>query len=222
MSVPYTEFRWFYPPRSASRIPYDGNPVLKMWKGYSDARAQYKMNGTNAMVVCHPNRSIELWSRHKEHNIPQKIKNYLLPMEMRHAINAFTPSGTFTIYNAELLHHKTTNVKNTLYFFDTLVYDGQYLTGVNYQDRHKIIWENLQGRTMPLHEQSISDQMYVAHNMPASEWDAAWEQAQPSTYCEGLVLKRLGPTSILQRALRERNNEAFLCRIRKPTKNYQH
>jgi hypothetical protein len=222
MPQPYTEFRWFYPPRTKSRFPYNGNPVLKMWKGFADSIAQFKMNGINTMIVVFPNRTIELWSRHKEEGVPQMVKNYQLTPEHTAEILRISPPGSFSIWNAELLHHKTTMVKDTFYFFDVLVFGGQHLTGTEYRDRHAMIWDLLKGAVMPLNEPFINGGLFVAENIPVEKWDQAWKDAQPSPYVEGLVLKRMGATSRLQMGLSEINNGGFIARCRKPNKNYQH
>jgi hypothetical protein len=45
--------------------------------------------------------------------------------------------------------------------------------------------------------------------------------AQGVDHCEGLVLKRSGAVSRLAPGGSEYNNESFMCRVRKPHKNYR-
>lgn len=222
MMKPFNQFTHMYPPRTRSRIPFNG-PVTKVWQKFSDSIAQYKMNGVNTQVVVFPDRHIELWSRHMitEEN-GGKVKNFNLSFQHRDAILDFTPKDKFSIYNAELLDSRTTNVKNTFYFFDVLVYDGMHLIGKNYAYRHALIWEKLNGITMPIDSPSISNGFYVAQNLPHSEWNNAWANALKSKYVEGLILKRLGSTSNLQPPLRQINNDGFMARCRKPNKNFQY
>jgi len=221
MTVPYTEFQHHYPPRTANKVPYNSS-VYKMWKRLPDAIGQFKMDGTNTQVVVHPDRHIELFTRHKLLHTEKldPVSNFTLPDVLQARILDFTPKDTFTVYNAELLHHKTKMVKNTLYFFDVLVWDGQHMLGVPYGERHKIIWEILDGKRLPLHENMIDGQLAVAHNILVKDWDTAWEDAKKSQYCEGLVLKRFGSTSGLQLGLSEKNNGSFMVKVRKPKKNY--
>lgn len=227
MSNPYTEHRWFYPPRSDSVIPYKDCATLRMWKKFDDAVGQYKFNGTNDQMVIYPDQKIEHWGRHKytpgtrkpnPNGVPEKM-DYELPKALRDEILAFTPKGVFTIYNVELMNAKTTMVKNTLYFFDVLVWESTHLLGTEYGERHKIIADRLLGRFMPMDAQRIENQLYVAENIPASQWDAAWAQAQQTAYCEGLFFKRFGPSSRLTYGNNEKNNGGFMCRSRKGTKN---
>ena len=229
MPQPYTKFAWFYPPRSDSVMPYKPSPVLDMWKSFPDAMAQYKMDGTNDQLVVFPDRHIEHWGRVKVNPItrkadPRGIPNkldYVLPTALRDQIVDLTPKGVFTIYNVELLHYKTTMVKNTLYFFDVLVWAGQHMLGVEYAARYKILSGLFGKQYLPLDIPQIDGKVFVAENLPFQEWDTAWERVQSSAYCEGLVLKRFGAVSRLQIGDREKNNSGFLCRIRKPKKNYQ-
>jgi hypothetical protein len=227
MPVPFNNFVWSYPPRGDTRIPYKDTGVIRMWKRYDDAIAQYKMNGTNDQVVVFPDGKIEHWPRHKylpgtrkpdANGVPYKM-DYELPKHMREEILDLTPRGKFTIYNAELLHHKTTMVKNTLYFFDVLVWDGQHLLEVEYRERYAILPRLFGSRNFSLDLPKVDGKIFVAENLKPSEWDDAWKRLQPSPYTEGLVLKRLGAVSRLQRGDREKNNGGFLCRCRKANKN---
>ncbi len=230
MPIPYTEHKFFYPPRSDSVIPYKDTPILRMWKGFSDSIAQFKLNGTNDQLTIYPDGKIEHWGRHKykpgtripdPNGVPDKM-DYVLPREMRDQILDLTPRGKFSIFNVELLHSKTTMVKNTLYFFDTLVWNSEHLLGVEYKERYDIIHGILGDAYFPLDLPKIDGKIYIAENIQPSEWDDAWECAKRSAYCEGLVFKRTGAVSRLQHGNAEKNNGNFMCRSRKGTKNYRH
>ena len=118
-----------------------------------------------------------------------------------------------------MMHSRTTQVKDVLYFFDVLVWKGMHLLGVSYKDRHSINVEIFGKRNFDLDSATIKGKIYVAENMAANLWDAAWAKAQSCKFCEGLVLKRTGAVSVLTNGDRLLNNGGFLCRIRKPTKN---
>lgn len=226
MPIPYTEFRWSYPPRGDTVIPYKDSSVLRMWKKFDDSVAQYKMNGTNDQVVVFPDRRIEHWSRHKvgpngkpnPSGTPKRL-DYTLPTALRDEILDFTPKGKFTVYNAELLHAKTTMVKDTLYFFDVLVWDGEHLLGVEYGKRHALLMKLLGPRYFPLDLNQENGKLFVAENLTPNQWDEAWQRLQRSPYTEGLVLKRTGAVSRLQLGDREKNNGGYICKCRKANKN---
>lgn len=232
--TPYTEFRWFYPPRTDMRAAYIGDgPLIGMWKRMSDSVAQFKLNGVNDQLIVYPDRHIEHWSRHKldeqrkdsSTGKPDQIKNFTLPTSMRDEILDLTPAGTFTIYNVELMDSRTKRIKNTLYFFDVLVYEGQHLLGMTYAERYGILQKMFGARYFSLDMENIDGKIFVAENLPPSKWDETWAALKAKgpayTEVEGLVLKRTGITSALSAGLREKNNSGFMCRVRKPTKNCQ-
>jgi hypothetical protein len=47
-----------------------------------------------------------------------------------------------------------------------------------------------------------------------------WQRTQTIDYCEGLVIKRMGPVSALVYGGQEYNNSGWMTRMRKPKKNY--
>ncbi len=222
---------WFYPPRTASSIPYKDSPVLRMWKRYADAIAQLKGDGTNTQIKVFPDHDrIELWGRQKldeqdkasRTGEPRQIKNYTLTDEARREVLAMTPKGSFAIYNVELMHFKTTMVKNVLYFFDVLVWEGMHLLGVEYRERYKIISDRLGKRYLPIGLPKLDGGLFIAENIPMERWDETWKALTPSPYIEGLILKRMGSNSRLQYGNDQNNNGGFLCRVRKPKKNFLH
>lgn len=209
-------------------MPYNPkSPVFQMWKRYKDAIAQFKCNGTNCQLTIHPDGKIELWSRHRldergrpsPSGVPQRIKNYSLPTDLADRVRGFSPRGSYTIWNVELMHFKTRTVKDCLYFFDVLVYGGKHLLGVNYAKRYELLEKLESDGDVPTDAENLNTKIFVARNIPANEWDLAWQQAQSCSYIEGLMLKRTGPVSSLTIGDREKNNGGFMCKIRKPTKN---
>lgn len=228
MPIPMTEFRWFYPPRSSSDFPpkWDSG-VMHAWMKMSDAVAQPKANGSNAMIVVdRAKRLIEFWSRHKIDPLTgkdspsgnPKMLDYVAPRWMIDQVFDMSPQR-LTVYNAELLHTKVTVTKNSLYFFDTLVWDGEHLIGVEYKERLAILQILLRERFIPLTAPRIDNQIYVANPILPSEWPLWWDKIRPCPYLEGLVLKRTGAVSRLAFGDRAQNNGGFLARVRKPTKN---
>lgn len=226
-----SEFRWFFPPRSSSDFPpkWDSG-IMKMWMGLSDSIAQPKANGTNIMlVVDRPKRLMEFWTRHKidpltgkdsPHGIP-KQSDYVPPKPIADQVFDMSPQS-LAVYNVELLHSKTTMVKNTLYFFDLLVWEGQHLIGVEYKERFGIVQGLLGERFIPLTLPRIDNQIYIANNIAPSEWALWWDMIRPCPYMEGLVLKREGAVSRLTYGSKMKNNDGFIARVRKPTKNMRY
>jgi len=219
---PYTKFQFIYPPRCETKIPYEiDSPVLKMWKGFPDAIAQYKLNGNRNVIYVSPSGDIEFWNRHQER------QKYIIPDVMAAQIRKFSPLGHWTIWDTELLHTRTKHIKNTLYFYDCLVWESQYLIGQTYSERFSIVQKCLGDRFAPLDSNMFIDNIYIARNIPVSGWDLAAKETKiqemmvGKDFCEGLVFKRTGNISRLAYGYQEVNNGGFMCKTRKPTKNSQ-
>lgn len=208
---PYSGY-YIYPPRTTSKIPYTKNPVLDMWRKWPDAVAQLKLNGTRNLIIVQPDRSIQFWNRHKE------LQKYVIPAEMRSQILDMSPAGYYTVWDTELVHTKTKDVKDVLYFFDCLVWESQHLLGSTYAERFAIC-QRLICDYIPYDSKLIKEHIYIAQNFPVAEWDAVWQACKTCNHIEGLVLKRTGPSSRLLFGGTEKNNGSFMCRIRKYNKN---
>lgn len=216
---PYTEFKLMYPPRTESTIPYGDNPVLKMLKRHPDSIAQFKMNGNRNLIFGFPDGTIQMWNRGGKDE-PQTQQKFEIPNTMLIGLQSMFPKGKWTIWDSELIHTKTKTVKNVVYIFDVLVWESQHLIGMNYGERFKIAQDLMGKRFMPLEADAVTENIYIAENMPPEKWDTAWAMAQPSPYCEGLVFKRVGNISALKHGYQVMNNSGFMCKSRKPTKNF--
>jgi hypothetical protein len=216
MPVPYNQWRYFCPPRTNVKIPF-GSPVQNAWARMSDAVGQFKLNGSRNIVAIDPDDNIQFWNRHREQQ-----RNYVVTAELREQIRALAyPKGRWNLFDSELMHFKTPDVKNTVYLFDTLVWGGEHLIGVDYATRFALV-QQLTDKYFPLDSAPLSNRLFIANNFKAVEWTAAWNAAQSAKSIEGLVLKRTGPVSRLtDGGLSEYNNGGFMCRIRKPFKNSQ-
>jgi ATP-dependent DNA ligase len=137
---------------------------------------------------------------------------------MREFILDNTPKGNFTVYNAEVIHQKTRTIKDVLYVFDVLVWDGYNLIGNTYGQRYSI-FEKFISQTLEPDRTPIPGSVMRARNIPANRWNDSWESVQDIDWIEGLVLKRTGGVSVLRYGTSEVNNDGFMLRVRKPSKN---
>ena len=199
---------YFYPPRTESKIPYTESPVMSMWRGYTDSVAQYKLNGNRNLVKVSPEGTVEFWNRHNEK------QKYVIPAPIRDFFLGISLPGKWTVWDSELLHTKTKNVKDVVYVFDCLVWDSQHLIGKTYEERHRIVRERIPSIMSFIRPVTG---VYSAENIPVAYWDIAWETAKAFDFVEGLVLKRSG--GILEFGSAKVNNSGFMCRVRKPHKN---
>lgn len=215
--MPYTDFRYIYPPRPLSKIPFDpSSPVFKAWAKQPDSLAQLKLNGSRNIIFIDPQDNVQMWNRHKELH-----RSYTVSTELIKKIKALPyPKGFWNVFDSELMHLKTPIVKDTIYFYDTLVWGGEYLIGKSYAERYQYL-TNFGLPSFPLERRIMSNVLFVAQNYRPSEWNDVWKALQSNDVLEGLVIKRAGTISNLQTGNREENNGGWMVRVRKPHKNFQ-
>lgn len=217
--LPYTDFQYLLPPRTKAKAPFDVTiPVIQQWMKMPDAVAQLKINGQRNVIYISPEDKIELWGRHLE-----KHRSYTITPELEAKVRALNyPRGKWNVFDSELLHLKTSNVKNTIYLFDVLVWNGEYLIGDTYKERYGLLSQLGDLDVFPLDKPSIDGMIYGAQNLVSAAWAGTWQAIANNSAVEGFVLKRTGAVSRLQQAGRsEINNSGFMCRVRKPSKNAQ-
>jgi hypothetical protein len=224
MPEPMADFRAFYPPRTKQNIDPLVGVAWDMWAGFEDAVAQFKLKGTRNMTVIRPSGAYEMWGRGGgKKGLPQIQLQYALTPKMRAELESYGLSkGKLHVIDGELMHAKTKNIKDSLYQFDILVHDGMYLLGLPYAERYALLRSIMGGeRLLPEAFQMEEGRSYLATNYQPDRWKWMWEQAQPYDPCEGMVLKRMGFVSALKPGGNEVNNDGWMCRVRKPTKNYR-
>jgi ATP dependent DNA ligase domain len=158
------------------------------------------MNGSNSTIYVSPDREVMAWNRHGS-----KFQWDFSPETA--AIFAMIPGRNWWVFNGELMHFKTRNVKHTHYLFDVLVFDGDLLLGTTYMERYErlfSIW-NIQ-QTLPGYF-VLDRYTWLARNYVKSFGEVLGQTLTPE--CEGLMLKRpegrwMGPaaTGWMTRVLR--------------------
>lgn len=137
--------------------------------------------------------------------------------------------STWSVFDGELLHSKTPNVKDRLVLFDVLVHNGSYLTKTTYQDRYQRLQNLLGGALIPESETGrelalrYNDCLWLAENHQYEGPEDAMRLFKDKTdldEIEGLVLK--DPGGKLMPGVSERNNSSWLVRVRKEHKNYRY
>lgn len=131
--------------------------------------AQIKKNGTNTVVMVHPDRRVVAWDRRGE---IQKAWQF---NEQTGAIFAALPrlanANDWYVFNGELINAKARHdkrIKNQIYLYDILVCGGIALTGTKYQDRYQLLFDTLaQGRefgepTIDTHFWRLDDYISIA------------------------------------------------------------
>jgi hypothetical protein len=158
--------------------------------------AQLKKNGTCTVISIDECGDIEFWNRHKEIH-----KAWVAPQHIIDYFKQFPDS----VFVGELLHNKSTTIKNTIYLFDVLVYRGIEQVGETLNDRLNIIKHLPDGKNIIKVENIYSNFRKV--------FDSLTEEID-----EGLVFK--DPESRLKFCYKDGLNANWQVKCRKLTKNY--
>jgi hypothetical protein len=205
------------------------SPIAALWSRFPNTFAQLKLNGNRNIIKVNADRSIEFWNRH------EGKQDYVVTAEMREEILRISPEGTVTVWDSELMDKKFKGIKDVIYLYDVLVWEGKHNIGMTYGERYALLSSrvapngNAAEYHMPLELASIERPMYLAQNYVGSEWAALWVKLQElwkaenwdTPWIEGLVAKRFDAVSQLQKGNQEYNNSGFMCRFRRPHKNYR-
>ena len=209
----FEKFIYLYPPRPETSVQFGS----KAFNGFKKPgwKAQYKLNGQRNLIFIEPDGNIQLWNRHRE-----KHRNFKCPGWLIEEIQSqmHVERGKWTVIDGELLHAKHASVKNTMYLWDVLVLNGEYLINTTYADRYKMLSDVLDVNGQNDFANVISDHIWFARNIEPEMWDSAWEKTSVPII-EGFVLKntlaRLAP------GFSSRNNSSWMVRCRLETKNYK-
>lgn len=223
MPIPYRKMFVMFPPRP------DGSSRPEDIISYPGWWAQRKFNGTRTLVFLDPNGTIHFRNRHQEphraYTVSQAMEDSWQDLRNRSGLQ----TSKWSVFDGELLHSKTPNVKNRLVLFDLLVQDGSYLTKSTYRDRYERLnallgsptkSEGETGRKLALR---YNECLWLAENHTWTDARSAMALFKDKTdldEIEGLVLKDPGGT--LSPGVSETNNSSWLVRVRKPHKNYRY
>jgi hypothetical protein len=219
--MPYNG-QYIFPPRTKMTAPfYNGqkesngiSDIVRLWLKIKNVKAQFKLNGNRNLIKVSPAGDIEMWNRHQER------QKYSIPQSMKDEILRISPPGVWTVWDSELMDTKTKEIKDVIYMYDILVWQSEFMVGQTYDDRYNLLEKQVGQRYIPLDVHSIKEPMYLARNFEPHEWEGAWRAASKLPWIEGFVLKRFDHISRLEKGTQEYNNSGFMCRIRKPHKNY--
>lgn len=191
-----------YPPRPTNAIIAPLIPVFEK-RGFW---AQIKWNGTCTVVSVSPDGDIVFKTRHGEDH-----KAWTPKPEMVEYFRNFPDS----IFVGELLHNKGPSIKDTLYLFDVLRYQGTDLVGTTFEERQTKIMQSEVRKIKPLHAT-----VWVADNYVDEGLYGLWNNLSSggTPLIEGLVLKN--PNGVLEPYYKASANAGWQVKCRFPHKNY--
>ena len=172
----YDYFMYLTPPRAEDRIA----PALLSFYEKQGWLAQIKKNGTNSVIFVSPEKKLTAMNRHGDvHRQWSFTKNSAEPF-------LCLPGKGWWVVNAELLHAKTPNIKDTNYIHDVLVADGEWMIGEEYSKRYKILEEVFKGAPDGDHL-TINANTWLASNI-SDKFRSTFDSLK-KIEDEGLVLK---------------------------------
>lgn len=198
----YAEYQYLWPPRPEQKI---ARPQLSYYENQG-WWAQKKKNGTCTLVFA-KGAQVIFKTRHND--------DHKLWTPKREHISFFAGSKGWNVYVAELLHSKVAGgPKDQLYIFDTLVSNGDYLTGSTFADRQVLLHDRFNG-------QDEGDQVRVSSYVAIAKcfdegFSEMFENLAPED--EGLVLKN--PLATLKPCYKPDSNASWQVKCRVPHKNY--
>jgi hypothetical protein len=185
---------FLYPPRPENRILPGLIPSFER-RGWV---CQLKKNGTCSLAFVDATGTVIFKTRHNEdHKAWTPTPDIIL----------FFSQFRNSIFVFELLHSKGGGVKNTVYIFDLLMYDGKYLVGMSLRERLDIL------EKLKIDVPNIS----VAETYTTGFLSIFQNLTNPLD--EGIVLKR--PDAPLEMCFRDGTNTSWQVKCRKATKNYE-
>jgi len=198
----FNEYKYLWPPRPSKAVP------INLLKHYENQKwiGQFKKNGTCTVLYVQPNKEIIAKTRHDtDHKTWSPRKEFAGQF-------ATLPGNGWYVFAGELLFN------DTLYIFDLLVNNGDYLVYRTLDERLNQLRD-----LFPKKAASIRKSHYIANRKLwvaetiSSNFVEVYEKLS-SDEDEGLVLK--DPQSKLNMCLAAESNSAWQIKCRKPTKNY--
>jgi ATP-dependent DNA ligase len=210
----YKKFMYLWPPRPQTTIkPFSSH--FEAMKKRANWIGQLKMNGQRNGLYVDPDGGIDMWNRHNTHHLNYNAQAWVIDMLKKIIAESKAIPGQWLVLDGELLHCKDKTTKNIFYFWDVLVYNGEYLIGTTYEERHKILLDLFSAIT-PVSEDEgvikVTDNFWLAKNIEPEQYDEVWKRTETS-FVEGFVFKnKIGR---LKPCIGMKNNPDWMVRCRK-------
>lgn len=199
----YDEYSYLWPPRPERKVP----PTTFNFYQSRGYWAQVKKNGTCTVIFARGKEVIFKTRHDDDHKAwspkPEHIKFFQ------------SDSTEWTVYTAELVHSKTPHIKDQLYIFDILVDSGVHLSGMTFEERQNLLYQNHPNGVYEPTQYRIHPYVSLAINFK-TDYQHLWKSLQVED--EGLVLK--DPTAKLVACIKQTANAGWQVKTRRPTKNY--
>lgn len=217
----FDNFIYFYPEKPV--LIHRDQALVNELSENDNYVAEPKYNGTRCVVVC-LNGNIEFWTRH---GAPVKNMNKSAPEyeEMVKEIKSNLPAKGHYQFEGELRHSKVIGVQFKLVLWDCLIYDGEYLNKLTYDERRELVLKHFQtppnasGKVINLdayrRRVSVIEQYTGDFKAIFDEFVSGQRQLGTPEECEGLVIKNRKGKLALGR--RTNPDSKWMFKIRKET-----
>lgn len=191
---------YFYPNRPTLVPPDPANPLnpspdyINGLEATGRYIAERKWNGDNVLINT---STLTFMNRQKE-----PLKRYIASPEILEELKRWPRN---TVINAELLHFKTVNIKNTLIVHCIMVWEGKPLIGKTWGDSRKLL------ETCP-----AGKRVRISETFQSGFWDL-FQQAD-GVEVEGIILK--DPNGKIVFSTTPIKDVPWMLKIRKPCKKY--
>ncbi|GEP94482.1 DNA ligase-like domain-containing protein [Chitinophaga cymbidii] len=213
----YSDFKYIYPPRAEVAIA----PGLLSGLG-KEWIAQPKYNGSCAVLFINGQSEYKLFNR----------KNEELSLQNPIQYTALNDSDKYMVLCGEYLNKNKYGengkpFNHKFIIWDILVWRGRYLIGVTFESRLTLLYELfgtsrgfVSENDMIIFNHLIATQVENVFMAPAylDNYSELYNEIIQTDLYEGLILKKANAK--LEPGFRERNNQSWQIKARKPTLNY--
>lgn len=191
----------FYPPKP-TLISHD-QPLFVRLEQTGDTVAEPKYNGNRLVLQVLDNESVEFWNRSGAKMV------YSPSVAMLDALKRLKRKlHGYTVFDGELMHFKTKNIKHQIILFDIFIQNGSWLRLKPFGDRRKVL-EGYGERDREILLAPQFQDHYREH----------YQRLIRQPEIEGLVIKKLGAPLTL--GDRESPVVNYMFKVRKPGPNYR-
>lgn len=207
--ITYENFRYYYPPRPSIKSPSSGLDTYERM-GFI---GQPKLNGSCSVLFLNGSDT-RLMNRHGG-----SFSRNLIPTEDLQRLHR---GSGYTMLCGEYMNKSKKDSRGRLFngcivLFDIMVHKGQYLTGTSFLERQILMDQLFPGKDYDDYLYEVSNNVYRVKNF-TKNFKSTYNEIIKVDMYEGLVCKK--PQGILEAGYRPNNNQGWMVKIRKSTKNY--
>jgi len=194
-----TEFKFLYPEKP--RLIHIDQPLFDRMSNQKEYIAERKYNGSR-LQLHYLDGKFQFWNRHEAR------MNYQPNDEVQEALDALPLKG-YCLFDGELRHNKTRDVRDKIIFYDTFIWRDNLLIGQPFWFRRNLLKKLFKCNAEPI---GITEQF------PGNFRDVFNDVIQDDEI-EGLVLKNT--RGVLNLGRNCAADSSWMRKVRKPNGSYR-